>query len=486
MELLNKNLFRMMWEQSNALSHLLKKMQHETYPSKGIHEFVLQLSNVNERFKVISSEQAATQTFTQKQINYYNQLFQRFIDVVGNVSHATTTDHPLEVMIPVREIVETVSGNPEFITDPSWKITYSIGECWSSLAKHLVSSRVATVDIKQRIRVVFPTLYKDNVLLGCIMGHELGHYFDLHHFCPERDQHGLNISESLLSQLLGHDNLSKLVDFLTISDSYRSVSTPELMIMIVKGILSGPQFFLKNWLRELVADIAGILLYGPSSYFAWEQLFMLSYISPGTTTLVDRFSHTHPRNLTRSLVKKATLDKLGYSDKFPEEISQVIRSWHDGWEKANVELVTNRLISEEFCNVPVTFQVNNHTLQLIEEILLDQLDFIIQTVQELIPADIHYQSDKITSTVTPLAEKLSNVIPPNELNNQPVDSISILNAGWFAYLSGETIMNRLSLPDNEQGKSELRTLLNNLVRKALVSANIHRRWEHVSAVGRTD
>lgn len=465
---LNENLLRIMWEQSYAISQQLKKYKVNTYPSDEIRMFIEELSEINEKFLEFFSR--SPQTVTSNEIKVYRDIFDFFQGrIVKSIAQSNSTNHPLEMMIPVKEIVKKIGGTSNFITEPSWELNYAIGDFWSNFVNVTNRAGITNLPNDKKIVIQFPTLHKENVLLGSIMGHELGHYLDLHH--------GLNITEQLLPSILNNTNLEKLIPYLD-GDNIQQFD-PSILREVIKSVLSNS--FLINWLKEFVADIAGILLYGPASHFSCEQIFMFFGVSDGTA-LIDRFSNTHPRNYIRSKVRRKTLSYLSYDGLLPEKITNIIDNWHTGWKSAeNTDILVT--YKDTFFNLyTFEFLFNNESCKLIETLLIDNLDIIIDKVVKLIPEEIHYNSNSINEWVNPLAEKLSKLIPPNELNAQPADSISILNAGWFAYyLYGDTIKHERGL-ETFEGELELRETLNNLIRKALTSANIHRRWIDVSSI----
>ncbi|UOQ44573.1 hypothetical protein MUN89_00915 [Halobacillus salinarum] len=471
---LNRNLVRIMWEQCYALSKQIDKYKINTYPNQETTEVIDHISVINNNLLDIFS-QHQDEIINNRELKLYKQILDPFQRVIVKiVDQSNTTNHPLEVMIPVREIVNRIDGDiKNFITEPSWELNYAIGDFWSVFARFINKLGVSDVDEEKRIRVIFPILHKDNVLLGSIMGHELGHYLDLHH--------GLNISEQLMPKILKHQDISKLEPFLH-GEIIDKLPQP-IRIAVIKSVLSNA--FLIDWLKEFVADISGIVLYGPASHFSCEQIFMFYGISDGST-LADRFSQTHPRKIIRSIVRRETMSHFSYENHLPEKIQEIIDSLHNGWKNASHNDIYSVFTDTIMNNNRIEFVFNNDSCKIIEDILMDNLDLIIDKVVKSIPEEVHYTSEKIDEWVNPLADKLSKLTPPNELNRVPADSVSILNAGWFAYyLFGDSIKEERGLSALE-GELELRNIINNLTRKALVSADVHRRWSNVGSLGETN
>ncbi len=457
---INRSLLKMMWEQSYSLAKYINKLESNSYPTEEITLFLLEIKHVNEQFlEKFKIENAST--ITQQEMKFLNSLFLHFHNLVKSIAQSNTYNHPLEVMLPITEIVNKIGESPEFITEPTWEINYAIGDLWSNFANVINKNGIAQVTEKKRIVTKFPMLHKDNVLLGCIMGHELGHYLDLHH--------SFNITEQLLSIINNDEGFEKLLPYIRCTTSEADKST---LLVVLKEFVKN--VCLESWLKEFVADISGIILYGPSSHFSCEQIFMI-YGVADSSHLIDSFSGTHPKSYTRSKVRNYALESLGYNN-LPDKIKEVVSEMDQAWESAPVN-ETNQLLNQDYLNNNFTMLFNNESLSIIDSILVENLETIFEKVYKSLPEAIHYNPDTFTSTAIPLASKLSRLIPPNELEGGPVDSISILNAGWLAYyMFGEKIKSERGL-NQDEGDSELRDILNNLIKKALTAASIHRRWD---------
>ncbi|WP_089744455.1 hypothetical protein [Gracilibacillus ureilyticus] len=372
-------------------------------------------------------------------------------------------------MIPVKEIILKYGDATLFFTRPVWILNYAIGDIWSrfslSISKTFPSIQL---DKKKKILIEFPVVHKDDVLLGCVMGHELGHYFDLHS--------GLNLTDSLMPSLLKHSNINDLKQFVNLKltsssilltkDQENRIKNEILVNILGKG-------YLINWLQEFIADIIGILLYGPSSHFSGDSIFTYSSLA-NDGTLHDAFSNTHPRSSIRSVVRERTFEKLNYTGKFSSVIQEEINISIQKWKSAKTKLFLDSIDGSYGTDIIFRFELNNTSLAIIEDILVSELDDIIDYILNTIPDELHYNVEKYHKIVPQLAAKISNFIPPNEIDSEPVDSISILNAGWHAYFHYRDKL-ETEISSNEQ-EYNIREMINNLVKKALMSAHIHRGW----------
>lgn len=301
-------------------------------------------------------------------------------------------------MIPVKEIITKIGYNTDLITIPSWEMNYGIGEIWEGFDKALRNEGICDASNEQLILMIFPTLHKDNVLLGCIMGHELGHFLDLHY--------GSSITQHLLPKILMHKNVDILATSLSADEQRFS---KYILKIVIKGILS--KMVLKDWLSELVADVSGIVLYGPSSLFSSEQLLMYTNVSD-TTNLTDYYTSSHPRNQIRNELRIKTLDKLGYKEVCPENIKNMVNDFKKAWKNSRVRTLEFSYF-ESLDIATFKFNFTSYTYPLIEQMLLENLDLIIDTTIKMIPKKIHYDAKRVRIEVIPLCKKICNFIPPN-------------------------------------------------------------------------
>ena len=464
---MNKNLLNVILEQSYVLNKKLNELCNGPFPSTNIREFITELCIINNKFIDLFTGQT---NISQDLLKLYNEAFISFYRLVMRASYTDTHTHPIEVMIPVKEIVSQIAHDADFFTCPISDINYFVSEAWTSFNNTMKSLKIHDGTQKQRIVLGFPDLHKDNILLGCVMGHELGHFIDIFY--------NLGITDRLLIEILKHKNMDSLKNYLSFDES----TIPPDQIDNIKALATRMLFSLKglplyNWLRELVADACGILLYGLASHLASEYVFMLFSISD-KTHLKDQYTDSHPRKILRSKIKRFALEKYGFTDVISEEIKTEIGKWHSNWETAAQESFDKSITIPLFGGINFSFQFNNNSLKLIEEMLEENLNLIVEEVAK-IPNTIHYDSAIFNTVVPKLCDKLYNFIPPNEVDGAPADSISILNAAWISYITWKQ-----NAPERYRDfkELELREIINNLTRKGISAASIHRRWKNVSII----
>lgn len=475
----NTNLLTVSLEQSYALNRQIEKFRKGTYPSVKLEDFVEELYKVNNAFIKLFYN-LNSDNLTSTQIRLLDQIFSFFMNEIASTAlYADVHQNPLEMMIPVKELIQKLNVDVDFITVPSWKINYAIGDVWNLFNGYInfLKTQDPNMNIKIQdkkiIQIVFPIVHKDNILLGGILGHEFGHYLDK------------NFKKSLITQkiLLVVKNYNRKSELIKYLDYDKALNlNPQALSLIIDTLLTKVSM-IECWIQEFVADIIGIFIYGISSYFSCEKVFMYQNISE-KDKLIDRFSATHPRCSARSTVRLEVLKHLDYENILDPSLVKIIKDFHSSWINANIEPY-DQVHIEEFTlglqKIKVNLNLNVDSCKLIEQILLDNIKEIIKIVETNIPAQIKYNFSDIKDKSMPLAKKIANLIPPNELSKIPMDSMSIMNAGWIAYyLYINDIKKFLSEYSPQEQDIKAIEMINSLMSKALVSSHIHRRWNACS------
>lgn len=222
--------------------------------------------------------------------------------------------------------------------------------------------------------------------------------------------------------------------------------------------------YFKNWIQEFVADIIGICLYGLASFFAYQHVIFsnikISMIGE-RHKISDNIFETHPRNTIRTFMMIKTLKKLKYNNYANKKTLDLIEEYYQIWNECIIEN-------------------NNIIFILLEEFLKDESDFLIDSVineLKILSDNLIYDFSKLKVIVPHAVEKIINVIPPNEIKGEPIDEISILNAGWIAYLlEYDKIKETLNSEDYSFKDFEIKEIVDNLIKKAILASDIHSRW----------
>ena len=386
-------------------------------------------------------------------------------DVLGLLQNASYIKNPKAITVPIREKIRQNDESALYIPELIWDVNYYIGEISERYNKFIAFLGLNCKLTKKIYRFGIPYFYQDDVLMSGIIGHELGHYFDLHG--------GLDITDQLLLEFTTDSNLTnQLIEFVVSTDGFIKTENTELRTEVVKVFLTLKNSYFSNWIKEFVADCLGIMLYGPSSIFSSENL--IQSVSIRGEEVIDIASTTHPRNVLRNEMKKNTLDFMGYyGEELPETFSKELLNNENKWLDVKTEFQCNivplgNIDSKHGYGVKVDFSF----IEIMETYLKGKFDRIIDLCKQKLSNDLIYTPDIMKQNIIELSEKIGDLLPPNELmNGVPSDSISIINAGWLAYLSPSDLLN-----EQYQTDDKLLVSINSLLARALEVSFIHRRW----------
>lgn len=432
-----------------ALGRRLQSLSLKNYPSTGLKQFIdEELTPINDELRKIFLDEAESLkqnagSQPPDRISRTFDLWQGLSRIVEAISGADLKSHPLEVMMYFKDVVRALDGdNVEFITSPANVMNFTIEEVWLPFKSDL--ENYAGLKRQRDTRFVhftFPVLHKDNALLGAIYAHELGHYIDRRN----------KLTEQLFVEASKHVNLSHLSQALQKS------------IPAITGLMSN--VVLGPWIREIVADTIAIHLLGPAFHFAAVSVdaFYAGTVYPNVR---DQVSIRHPSDSLRARHRVKLLDQLGFLAACPSDVQTRIRDIHDSWKH-----------SHRVYDYP-----ENHTIyDLMEPVLESIIPSIEQRVETVLPQEVRLKVSDLDPVADRLvSDRISWLIPPNELDGQPVSPGAILNAGWIAYHTElERIRSRIKVYEPEDKRFELIEALNGLIRHALYAARAHRRLAEI-------
>lgn len=403
-------------EQSAALEEKLVGFKTRAYPSPGLGQLLddvikanvgLRRLYLNETAELEAAGQQASQNTTI--ISAVHLFLRILIPMAGYIEETELREHPAEIMIPVRRILAlldtTGGGSTDVLTGPRWAMNFSFNEVWLRQAT-LLNKLLGLGLVESRYVVfTFPAWQKDNVLLNCIIGHELGHNIDRE----------MGISEVLLAEVTANQQAKEL---LTGSDWFPSgVGNP---YQLNERLLTG---LLKQWIGELVADAVGIILFGPAFYYAGLETDLIvnaPYRQTTPSTFVDVYSWSHPRPSVRNLFRTRLLDKRGFLSLLPEAIRTDIEDRANMWTAAQnsqpqvTDVVPAGLDETLGCYHPLVPSTEWYFK--CDEMLRGIEDRIVEQVDISLPKTVKYSIDKYSRRVDLLADCLGYLIPPCELN----------------------------------------------------------------------
>jgi len=302
----------------------LNILSNKAYPSDTVKKFIENdLKMIITEFKEIAHKDLNNNKdcFSEKNkiANYIweREVLQKIAKAVANTDFKS---HPLEIMNVFRDLIKDIEKNDfEILTIPREEMNFSFSEIWFKLKIFLekeLNMSGFTVN-KKFIKLTFPKNQKNNLLLSGIFFHEIGHYL---------------VEENNLA-----DKIFQNIDFS--SDNFLSLKK---CIHVYNGNQLGPvelinifkDYYLINWIKELLSDILAVYTVGPTFVFS-----MFNFVINSTNVnnfqndnLINNCSVSHPRFSFRFNLMSKALKELKIYNELPSPLRDKIKSYQDACE----------------------------------------------------------------------------------------------------------------------------------------------------------
>lgn len=293
--------------------------------------------------------------------------------------------------------------------------------------------------------VNIPRVESTDVLLHCILSHELGH--------------GLYEQQGLGAKILPKIQIDQtLVKGLasTLISQLPGQAPPLFEVQLRNQITQQVTGRVSRWTRELCSDAFGIELFGPAYYFSFIY-FSLAFAH------LDKESSTHPPPRLRLKLMTRILRRLYPESCFKTSVLDFIKYWE----------------SLSLKPIPIKDEITRIALKgLDQDTILDSMDIETQTNT---PPSKAYSPSRYLEDIKALEPLLINIIPPganlSSSQHKATDMSSILNVGWDVLLS-ELPAFSANLPALETTSPyQVRQKLQSLLVKALEISETKLSWE---------
>jgi hypothetical protein len=268
--------------------------------------------------------------------------------------------------------------------------------------------------------ILFPRIERDNVLTHAIFGHELGHPIATEFLNAEASDPAFSSAQTKIQQQV--EAIVATQPNVATMDAAKRLDLTTRLVRTVFEIR-------KRALEELISDAVGILLFGPSAFFAmFEVLWVGNWDSP------PKHDSWYPPSRMRIRMGLQLLDDLGW----PQAIDQMKQDAIAG-AYAGATL--------DFLNEARGLAATNTDEQAIDgdPVLKIAYDWTRGTF----PAAIEFSKQRVDvaafkaakiADLPGLIERLQLGVPPNEIGNPlspvTVDYRSALFAAWAFKLRG--------------------------------------------------
>ena len=462
-------------ERSHALSRELEIATERQYPSSGPLLLIRALQRINEsvasKLKELESNEELGSALSARQfhqhVNRVSKLLPYLHELLGLLDGAEIKDTPSPFVPSLLRLIRKYLPDAELVLASKTSLNYSFEEIGKHLRTLLSAAGLdATPDVipEHFLVITFPRVEAENVLLHCVIAHEIGH--------------GLYQKSNLRALLLPLISIEKQkIDTLVSAifqaevDAARARENDPAQLSLypseneVKARIT--RFMndtASNWLEELCSDAIGLTLFGPAYFFAIIHLVV-------SFQLIDNPSPSHPPNTLRIRLLLLMLGTWGKNEStldLLKELPPDVNSFIDQWKAISIE--------------PPPPSIFDMIIDPITRIL----ERIGESAKRLVGTN-RYPNDA-KKLVDDLSESVLNCIPPNELRRAESstiypDIILILNAGWNVLMCDMIRFAQLYGGDYKADPLSYKSKLNELVLKAVELDNFRIVWDENVQVG---
>ncbi|MFW6029621.1 MAG: hypothetical protein ACOCRO_05140 [Halanaerobiales bacterium] len=452
----------------------LYELSNKAYPAKFFEELIkVDLIPIVEEFKTIIIKEIS---LIEKRTNYTisNEAvtvitlwsYKKLQNIAKAINNTDFKSHPLEIMNVFRDIIKEINNEDfEILTIPTEIMNFSFQEIWLEL-KRFIEDNLNVIKLnvnKKLIRLSFPEEHKDNLLLSGIFFHEVGHYL-------ERKN---KIADKIYTQLDYNSTEFMNLNRYILNEATRNPINQINLINIMN------KCYLHSWIREIISDSIAIYMLGPAFIFSMME-FIITLRGPNLLfngTLIDSVSYTHPGFKIRFEYLLEVVQDLDLESNMPEKIYKKLEDYKVGWDNAAIKLEDNFRYIMGAQSATYVIHENNRFFTDLEKVARQAFSMVMEETKKLLNKKIINKS--ILNTANKLAEeRYKMILPPNELDNQAVDSIAILNSAWYAkILYKEEMIKSIGNIDELNGEFDINILINDFIKYALRTSRIQRRWQ---------
>lgn len=368
--------------------------------------------------------------------------------LLGFIEGSEMGSVPLPLVTQLGGFANSVIPGSELVVTTRPELNYSILEIasWVRAVLNPTPLKTCCDILPQSLFVItIPRVESGEILLHCILSHELGH--------------GLYRAQKLDAKILpkvqiDQESVKGLAS--TLISQMPGQAPPLFEVELRNVITQQVTGRISRWVQELCSDAFGLLLFGPAYYFSFIY-FSLAFAH------LDKETKTHPPPRLRLKLMTRILRRLYGNTHFKPPVADFIRYWE----------------SQSTKPIPVRDGI--------AKMAVSSLD--LPTIFESIDSETHacvdpaklYGADRYTEDLSKLEPLLLDAIPPGETwgdgRNLPNTLPSILNAGWDVLLSGLPAL-AANLPAAEAGSPyDLRRKLQSFLIKALEISETRSSWE---------
>jgi type VI protein secretion system component Hcp len=394
---------------------------------------------------------------------------------INYIDGAQTQKLPWSFIQPIEKLVKEFLPNVQIMLSPQWEYNYTIlttdlHEVYLNYLSRFVNY-VSGENLDNILEplgksfhiVCFPSIERNNILLHCLLGHEIGHLASKKYFTKERKR--------ILLQSI-RDKVASIVEK-KIKDSPPTKDIPPLLIpsvtqQIIQIEMERTSKMWERGLEEILSDIVGGFLFGPAILFSTLEIALQDL--DGLDKTPDENNNYYPpwrmrlRNIFETIKELELLplteDKIG--------IKKVVSNVNQRF--ILIENMVNETQDKEGVKkdeiVKIAYEEIEKDIPEAKRFFKDELEL----------KSLLVKPSNFFEHLSHLIERIDYGIPPNAFEKsiderKPSTIVEIINSAWFHKLAWE---DHLVKEDGNFNTEifEKRSRMNRLTLKALEYSDI--------------
>lgn len=366
---------------------------------------------------------------SEDQLKMLSSMIQQLGIFLEWLDNAHTEQTPRGLVQLLKDLIDRMDPESRVIARPQARYNYSIFDL-GQLLKWLVDNYIPHskqagfqeyLDYPTKL-ISFPRIQRDNMPAHAIFGHELGHPISADYLDQESKKDAHKAAHAKIQQQVINVVQQKLA-----GSQVDDVQKLEVTTRIFDTVLQ----VRKRALEELISDAVGILIFGPSAFFACYELFWTSNWDARPAR-----EEWYPPSRMRIRLMLDLMDELGYLDKFSHidsdqnntapYVAAVQEFIREAKQLAAVSDDQSAIDAEPQLKIAYDWMKSS---------LPDAITFAKRATSAVV-----FQSDTVFQQLPDLIRRLELGVPPNEVGDperpETVDYRASLLVAWMFKLRG--------------------------------------------------
>ncbi len=391
----------------SKINKYVRKLESYEYYSDSPTQFIGILKEVVLNLEKYFSKIPETKKFQQSLLQTLNYSF---IPILRYIHRSQTRSIPWSLIPNIEQIIKKLLGEEYLILiRPQWHWNFSLliqdlNTFYKDIFNYYMKDNTLYVNSKHIHVISFPNLERNNFLIHTVIGHEIGHFVQQKFFLDQlTDEWELNLVNQLRKEI--EINNSAESDDKNLLKKF--VQRSEEIILILKGLL-----------REIIPDIIGYYLLGPSILFA---LYTFTFWN-NDNDLPQKENNHYPSLKFRI--------RIIYEWFFKLDFENLLQSSSDSDVLQELIDFNNEIKSYLSDNQDKLKLESDPNAKIALKLFIERKDNIVTYCDSNINGQKYELNNK---RISDLVDRITEKLPPNELDDNPVQLSEIFLSGWIYY-----------------------------------------------------